>query len=250
MKNKKIKLNKIGKEFAHGSFEKMFKSDTIMQRKVAGLGKGNKTLIVPITSDRGLCGGINSNIVREVKYNITHSPNRNNFEIFCIGEKGTSAFVRPFPDLLKNTISDVSIPLNFPTINAISNQINIAASGYDRVIIYFNEFKSAISTVIRQMELLPKEKFVEQMNFNKLYDLKPDKHVTNPAIFDFYFSSNLYNAYLNNLASEQSARMTAMENASKNAKEIVEKLLLEYNKARQARITMELVEIISGASAV
>ena len=88
------------------------------------------------------------------------------------------------------------------------------------------------------------------MNFNKLYDVKPDKHTTNPAIFEFYFSANLYHAYLNNLASEQSARMTAMENASKNAKEIVEKLMLQANKARQARITMELVEIISGASAV
>lgn len=228
----------------------MFKSDTIMQRKVAGLGAGQKTLIVPITSDRGLCGGINSNIVREVKYNIAHAPNRNNFQIFCIGEKGVSAFVRPFPDLLKNSVSDVSIPLNFSTVNAISNQINIAAKDYDKVVIYFNEFKSAISTVIRNLEILPKEKFIQHMSFNKLYDLKPDKHTTNPAIFDFYFASNLYNAYLNNLASEQSARMTAMENASKNAREIVEKLLLQYNKARQARITMELVEIISGASAV
>jgi F-type H+-transporting ATPase subunit gamma len=221
-----------------------------MQRKVASLGQGQRTLVVPITSDRGLCGGINSTIVREVKYNINHSPNRNNFQIFCIGEKGVSALVRPFPDLLKNSVSDVSVPLNFSTINAISNQINLAAKECDRVIIYFNEFKSAISTVIRQLELLPRERFIQNMGFNKLYDLKPDKHVTNPALFDFYFSSNLYHAYLNNLASEQSARMTAMENASKNAREIVDKLLLQYNKARQARITMELVEIISGASAV
>jgi F-type H+-transporting ATPase subunit gamma len=221
-----------------------------MQRKVATLGQGQRTLIVPITSDRGLCGGINSSIVREVKYFINHSPNRNNFEIFCIGEKGVSALVRPFPDLLKNSVSDVSVPLNFSTINAISNQINSSAKDCDKVIIYFNEFKSAISTIIRQLEILPKEKFNQHMSFNKLYELKPDKHVTNPALFDFYFASNLYHAYLNNLASEQSARMTAMENASKNAREIVEKLLLQYNKARQARITMELVEIISGASAV
>lgn len=221
-----------------------------MQRKTQALGSGNKTLIVPITSDRGLCGGINSGIVREVKYRISHAPNRNNFQIFCIGEKGTSAFMRPFPDLLKNSISDVAIPLNYATVNAIANQINNAASGYDKVIIYYNEFKSAIKTIIRELELLPRDKFIEHLGYNKLYDLKPDKHVINPALFDLYFSSNLYHAYLNNLASEQSARMSAMENASKNAKEIVEKLKLEYNKARQARITMELVEIISGASAV
>lgn len=221
-----------------------------MQRKTQALGHGNKTVVVPITSDRGLCGGINSGIVREVKYRINHSGNRNNFQIFCIGEKGTSAFIRPFPDLLKNSVSDVAIPLNFATVNAISNQINAAAVGFDKVIIYYNEFKSAIKTIIRDLEVLPREKFIEHLNYNKLYDLKPDKHVTNPALFDLYFSSNLYQAYLNNLASEQSARMSAMENASKNAKEIVEKLKLEYNKARQARITMELVEIISGASAV
>jgi len=243
-------LYSIGKEFAFGAFEKMFKSDIIMQRKTQALGQGNKTVIVPITSDRGLCGGINSGIVREVKYRISHSGNRNNFQIFCIGEKGTSAFIRPFPDLLKNSISDVSIPLNFATVNAISNQINASAVGFDKVIIYYNEFKSAIKTIIRDLEVLPRDKFIEHLNHNKLYDLKPDKHVANPALFDLYFSSNLYQAYLNNLASEQSARMSAMENASKNAKEIVEKLKLEYNKARQARITMELVEIISGASAV
>ena len=221
-----------------------------MQRKVASLGQGNKTLMVAITSDRGLCGGINSSVVREIKYQIKHATNRNNYQIFCIGEKGTSAFIRPFPDLLKDSISAVSVPLNFSTINAISAQVNIAAKEFDKIEIYYNEFKSAISTIVRQLEVLPKQKFIEHMSFNKLYDVKPDKHVTNPAIFDFYFASNLYHAYLNNLASEQSARMTAMENASKNAKEIVEKLKLQYNKARQARITMELVEIISGASCV
>lgn len=221
-----------------------------MQRKTQALSAGQKTVFVPITSDRGLCGGINSGIVRVIKYKISHSPVRSNFSIFCIGEKGTSAFIRPFPDLLKNSISDVTVPLNFATINAISGQINSAAVGYDKVVIYYNEFKSAIQTIIKEVEVLPRDKFLEHFSYNKLYDVKPDKHVTNPALFDLYFSSNLYHAYLNNLASEQSARMSAMANASKNAKEIVEKLKLEYNKARQARITMELVEIISGASAV
>ena len=89
------------------------------------------------------------------------------------------------------------------------------------------------------------------MKFARLYNQKnPDKNTSNPALYELYLTSNLWIALLNNAASEQSARMNAMENASKNAKEIVEKLNLEYNKARQARITMELVEIISGASAL
>ena len=89
------------------------------------------------------------------------------------------------------------------------------------------------------------------MKFQRLYNQKqPDKNTSNPALYELYLTSNLWIAFLNNAASEQSARMNAMENASKNAKEIVEKLNLLYNKARQARITMELVEIISGASAL
>ena len=88
------------------------------------------------------------------------------------------------------------------------------------------------------------------MILRKADKTQPDAHTSNPALFDMYFSSNIYNAYLNNIASEQSARMTAMENASKNARKLVEALKLEYNKARQAKITMELCEIISGAAAV
>lgn len=117
--------------------------------------------------------------------------------------------------------------------------------------IYYNEFKSAISYVIRRMELMPRKRFLDTMKFARLYNqTRPDKNTSNPALYELYLTSNLWVAILNNAASEQSARMNAMENASKNAKEIVEVLNLLYNKARQARITMELCEIISGASAL
>jgi F-type H+-transporting ATPase subunit gamma len=224
-----------------------------MQKKTQGIGTGLKTVVVPLTSDRGLCGGINTGIIREIKYKISHSPNRANFTIIPIGEKGTGALLRPFPDLIKFSISEVTVPLNYPTVASISQQIVQTATGAaaDKIVIYYNEFKSAINSEIKELELKTKEKFLEYMKYMKLYkQSRPDKHTSNPALYDLYFTSNLYQAYLNNLASEQSARMTAMENASKNAKELVEKLKLEYNKARQARITMELVEIISGAAAV
>ena len=98
---------------------------------------------------------------------------------------------------------------------------------------------------------MPRKRFLDTMKFSRLYSQKlPDKNTSNPAIYELYLTSNLWIAFLNNAASEQSARMSAMENASKNAREIVNKLNLQYNKARQARITMELVEIISGASAL
>jgi F-type H+-transporting ATPase subunit gamma len=241
-----------GKDFAYQSIEKIFKSDLGMQRKTQGLVVGGgKTLIVPITSDRGLCGGINSGLIREIKYKINHSANKSLFSIITIGEKGTSALVRPFPDLFRGSISEVSLPLNYPTVCSLAHQLTIQSQGFDKIIIFFNEFKSAVNTNIRQLEIHPREKFNEFMKHMKLYKkTTPDKNTMVPALYELYISSNLYHAYLNNMASEQSARMAAMENASKNAKEIVEKLKLEYNKARQARITMELVEIISGASAV
>jgi len=110
---------------------------------------------------------------------------------------------------------------------------------------------SAISYVPRHMDLMPRKRFIESMQFAKLYNQTlPDKNTSNPALYELYLTSNLWVAFLHNAASEQSARMNAMQNASKNAKEIFDKLNLQYNKARQARITMELVEIISGASAL
>jgi len=96
-----------------------------------------------------------------------------------------------------------------------------------------------------------RKRFIESIGGMYLYKVAlPDKNTAAPALYDLYITSNLWVAMLQNAASEQSARMTAMENASKNAGEILERLTLQYNKARQARITMELVEIISGASAL
>ena len=121
----------------------------------------------------------------------------------------------------------------------------------DKIIVVYNEFKSAIAYVCRHMELMPKKRFLESMQFAKLYNQTlPDKNTSNPALYELYLTSNIWVAFLNNAASEQSARMTAMENASKNAKEIYDQITLQYNKARQARITTELVEIISGAVAL
>jgi len=134
---------------------------------------------------------------------------------------------------------------------AMAQYITNQSKDADKIVVVYNEFKSAISYVARHMELLPQRRFLEAMKFAKLYNQTlPDKNTSNPALYELYLTSNLWVAFLNNAASEQSARMNAMENASKNAKEILDGLTLQYNKARQARITMELVEIISGASAL
>lgn len=252
MKAEIVRLNR-GKNFGHEGFEKIFVSDSYMQKMNLTRTKGNKVLYVPFTSDKGLCGGINTGIVREVKNTIQSSPNKDEAGIFVIGDKGATALRRPFPDTLKRGIHEIQTPINYTTVSSIAHEISLMADNdnYDKIVLVYNTYKSAISSVITKTELLPRRKFLDLYFYNRLYCKEiPDKNTSNPALYDLYLASNLYSAQLNNLASEQSARMNAMGNASKNAQEIQDRLILDYNKARQARITMELVEIISGASAV
>jgi F-type H+-transporting ATPase subunit gamma len=249
MKGDMVRLQN-GRDFGHKGFEKIFITDETMQKKIE-TEAGNRILYVPFTSDKGLCGGINSGIVKEIKNTLLRAPNRSQCGIFVVGDKGNTALARPFSDIMISGVHDIQNPINYFTASGIASQIEKLSENYDKIIFIYNSYKSAISTEITYKELIPRRKFIEYMYLGKRYFIKyPDKNTANPALYDLYLGSNVYNALLNNFASEQSARMNAMENASKNAKEIGEKLLLQYNKARQARITMELVEIISGASAV
>lgn len=238
-----------GKNFGHESIEKIFKSDQYLQKRMQGSSSGN-SLFVPFTSDRGLCGGINSTTIREIR-NTFKQVGAEKSGLYIIGDKGITGLSRVYGGIIKRGVHEINIPVNYATASSIAHDIVTFSEGFDKIVLVFNVYKSAISTILTKTELLTRSKFLDSMSFSKAYFLKnPDKQTLNPALYDLYISSNFYYALLNNLASEQSARMNAMENASKNAKEIVEKLQLQYNKARQAKITMELVEIISGASAV
>jgi len=138
--------------------------------------------------------------------------------------------MRPFPDCLKTSISGIGTPYNYPTVMSMAVHVQNMSQDSDRVVIIYNEFKSAISYVQRQMELMPRKRFLESMKMSKLYSKglvgQSDRATTNPCLYELYLTSNIWVAFLNNAASEQSARMNAMENASKNAKEIFEKLTL------------------------
>lgn len=239
-----------GKYFGNQAVDMIFKTDTYMQRRAPEAPQNPRVLLVPITSDRGMCGGTNSGIVRNVRELVANS-DRSRLSVFAIGDKGVAGLNRNMPDLVRCCVSDVTKPINYPTMMALGENINQYADKSDKIVVFYNEFVSAIKTNIRQMELMPRHRFLQSMAFGRLYEQElPDKNTSNTALYELYLSSNLWVAFLNNSASEQSARMTAMENASKNAKEILEKLSLKYNRARQARITVELVEIISGAAAL
>jgi F-type H+-transporting ATPase subunit gamma len=240
-----------GREFGIRTIQNVFANESYLQKKKQETGPAKKTLIVPITSDRGLCGGVNSGIVREIKGMV--SPNRQAYRLFVIGEKGTSALMRPFPELLNTSVSELLYPVNFTITSSIAHQItNVAEEeGCDSVMIIYNEFKSAIASVIRKLEIMSRKQFASQFKNVVRHDTEePDKDFSKHYYYELYVAGQFYHSMLQNAASEQSARMNAMENASKNAKEMLEKLSLTYNKVRQARITMELVEIISGANAL
>lgn len=237
-----------GKNFGVSTIETLFGNEPYLQKKKQPQSI-KKTLLVPITSDRGLCGGINSGIIREVKGIV--APDRSAFKILVLGEKGTAALARPMPDLLFQSVNEIQSPLNFPVVASISQILMRAAEDCDNIQVIYNHFKTVMSSAVTRMDVMPRKQFMQAFKYVMRHDTtEPEKDWAKIYFYEFYVASKLYNAMLNGLASEQSARMNAMESASKNAGEMLDKLTLSYNKARQARITMELVEIISGAAAV
>ena len=237
-----------GKKFGVGTLQKLFDNESYLQKRKPQVSV-KKTLLVPITSDKGLCGSVNAVVVREIKAIV--KPDRSAFKLFIVGEKGQMALIRPFPDLIKNAVTQVFTPINFPVASSIAHMASQQAEDCDNIVIVYNEFQNVITQVVRRMEMMTRKNFLKQFKYVVRYDAaEPEKEYAQHHFYDFYLASAMYHAMLNNTASETSSRMNAMENASKNAGEILDKLTLDYNKARQAKITLELCEIISGAAAV
>ncbi len=242
-----IRLNQ-GKDFGVNVMPKVFDSDPYSKNTSKKI-EPNKILLIPVTSDRGLCGGINSNLLRNVREMMTEQ--KKEYEILCIGEKGAAALQRPYPDIFRTAFTDLQAPLNFYNISTMVNHILENFKDWDNIWLVYNEYVNTISFNIKKMEIMSRKEFDARFNRLSVYDVdEPESDVSAPYYYELYVASQFNHAMLQNAACEQSARMNAMENASKNAGEILEKLTLQYNKARQARITMELVEIISGASAI
>ncbi|CAD8179707.1 unnamed protein product [Paramecium pentaurelia] len=238
-----------GKHFGIRSIQDLFANETYLQKKQLTF-KINKTLLVPITSDKGLCGGINSSIIRETRTVVRQ--NRNAYKLFLIGEKSLGALQRAFPELLTQAITAIQTPINFINSSSIAHQIQLnVTDDVDQISIIFNQFKNVVQQIVKRVDLLNRKNFIAQFRLVTKYDTaEPEKEFVQNYMYEYYVATAFYHAMLNSLASETSSRMNAMENASKNAGEMLDKLTLEYNKVRQAKITVELCEIISGASAV
>lgn len=247
--NQDMRRLQSGKNFGRGAVEEIFKTDLYMQRKMPHEKENPRQLLVAITSDKGLCGSINSQIVRQVRDYIGHDMNK--YTLFSLGEKGSNAFRRPYAQIYKEGYTDLTYPINFSLTLAIADKIAKLGDEHDSIVIFYNKFINAVTFRTQRLELMNRKRFFECMKFQRLYEMEiPDATTAVPALYELYLSSNLYHAQLQNATSEQSSRMVAMDNASKNAGEMTEKLTLEFNKARQQSITMELCEIISGAEAM
>jgi len=208
-----------------------------------------KSVVVAITSDKGLCGGVHSAVARGIRgltaqlreQNKTHS-------LVCVGEKGRSQLRRMVPDNLKLAVTNISPPYNFGYASSVAGIALETAEAEDAggISVVYNVFKSAIAyePVVKNIE-----PFVYEGDDVTLTAYDAEDTVLK-GLYEYYVATEIFYGMLEGATSEQSSRMSAMENATQNAGELVDKLTLIYNRARQARITTELIEIISGAAAL
>ena len=257
MKGKISNLAK-GKDYGHESVNTFLSSDPYMTKNIASDSSTPRLLVIPISSDRGLCGATNANIIREVKQ-LCKEGNTDKLGILTLGEKATSALLRPFPSLLGSALSEIT-EQNFSNVSAVGKQIieEAGKGDYDKMLLIFNTYVNAISSKVTHLELMTPKTFLKVLLYSRRYGGSgvggqgeiPHINIRNTSLYEHYFYTNLYSAVLNNSASEETARMNAMESASQNAGDLAKKLELDMNKARQARITSELCEIVSGAAAL
>jgi F-type H+-transporting ATPase subunit gamma len=186
-------LNRLmnGKNFGVHLIPTVFSMDPQVARRSPDIQekfKSGHKLLLPITSDKGLCGAVNSNLIRELKEMI--APNRSDWSIICIGDKGTQALVRPYPDLLKYGINELSIPMNYYNVMAVTDQILRSGVHFDRMVVLYNEFVNSMKMEIRTMELMSLEEF--KLHFKKLTiynQVKPNGFYTIPYFYSMYVSS-------------------------------------------------------------
>jgi len=247
MKQDVLRLNR-GKFFGVSVVPTILENDAYLNRKKSEE-IPKRTCLVALTGDKGLCGSVNSQVVRVSKEII--NANRDQYSLFCIGEKGTSGLARAFPDKLTKAVVDIKKPMNFWTAAAIANMACNYDPTADEMHLVYSHFKNSMTFPPRQVKFMSRKGFDETYKHMVGYEAEePTKDYSTPYYYELYTSSIFYNAFINSIAAEQASKMNAMEGATKNAGDMLDKLTLHYNQARQGKITMELVEIVSGASCV
>merc|ERR1712216_1077655 len=208
-----------------------------------GDAEAENVLLVPFTSDKGLCGGVNSTIVKYSRA-LMELQSESKSSMVVIGEKGKAQLERKEGDKINSFIGEMAkVTITFPQVSMIADKV-LEEGKFDKTHVLFNHFKPIIATV-GSPELIAKEK-QEELN---LYEFEEGFEENMQDLVELQLATTMWNAALENSTSENGARMNAMDSSYKNASEMLEKLTLIFNRGRQASITTELIEIISGATA-
>jgi F-type H+-transporting ATPase subunit gamma len=224
---------------------------------LAGTGKDDVHLLVVATSDRGLAGGFNGTILREARRKIRElQAAGKTVKIMTVGRKGRDSLRRDYAKLIGESMTEVGRKrLAFAEAKEIADKIlaMFHAGGFDVCSIVYNRFKSAISQIVTLQQLIPfapPAAMPDAAGSTGVYEFEPSEEEILAALLPSNLAVQIFTALLENGASEQGARMTAMDNATRNAGEMIDRLTINYNRTRQAVITKELIEIISGAEAL
>ena len=222
---------------------------------LSGTGNEQIHLCVVMTSDRGLCGGFNSNIIKKAKnyFNKVVS-NGKELKIITVGSKGNDQLKRVYGDkIIENISFKNSKNANFFDADKVGKLIisKFEKGEFDICTIFYNQFKNVITQIPQSQQIIPLNAENDKLNKTEdSYEFEPEEDEILGNLLPKNISTQIFKAMLENSASEQGARMSAMDNATRNAGEMVDKLTIEYNRSRQAAITKELIEIISGAESL
>ncbi len=226
-------------------------------RLLGGTGKDAVHLLVVATSDRGLAGGFNATILREARRTIRELQGQGKtVKILTIGRKGRDSLRRDYSRLIVESATDIGRPkLTFAAAQTIADRLLALFEGgeFDICTVIYNRLRSAISQIMTKQQVIPFAPPAAQESgaaSGAIYEFEPEETEILGELLPRNLAVQLFAALLENAASEQGARMTAMDNATRNAGDMIERLTITYNRSRQAAITKELIEIISGAEAL
>ena len=222
---------------------------------LSGTGEDKIHLCVVMTSDRGLCGGFNTNIIKKAKlYFQKILDEGKTLKIITVGTKGYDQLKRVYGDNIIERISfKDSKNVNYFDADKVGKIIieKFEKKEFDVCVIFYNQFKNVITQIPQEQQIIPLKTTNEETNSSDdNYEFEPEEDEILSNLLPKNISTQIFKAMLENSASEQGSRMSAMDNATRNAGEMVDKLTIEYNRSRQAAITKELIEIISGAESL
>ena len=244
------KMNKIILNLSNGISDK-----EIAPKLLVGTGEDKIHLCVVLTSDRGLCGGFNTNIIKKAKVNFKKILNEGKtLKIITVGSKGYDQLKRTFEDKIIKKISfKESKNINYFDAEKVGKMLIdiFEKKEFDVCTIFYNKFKNVITQIPQAQQIIPlKASDAKGVSSGDNYEFEPEEDEILSNLLPKNISTQIFKAMLENSASEQGSRMSAMDNATRNAGEMVDKLTIEYNRSRQASITKELIEIISGAESL